>query len=49
MGELVTQSIAFVSEHATLDESKTAMEKVQKCQDVFVTERGRREEPSKGG
>jgi hypothetical protein len=48
MGELVTQSIAFVSEHATLDETKTAMEKVQKSQDVFVTERGRREEPIKG-
>jgi len=48
MGELVTQSIAFVSEHATLDEARSAMEKVQKCQDVFVTEHGDRTEAIKG-
>jgi hypothetical protein len=48
MRELVTQSIAFVSEHATLDEARTAMDKVQKCQDVFVTEHGSSEEAIKG-
>jgi hypothetical protein len=45
MGELVEKSIAFVSAKATLGDAKTAMEKTKNCQDVFVTENGKSEEP----
>lgn len=48
MDALVSQAIAFVSERATLDQARTEMEKIQKCQDVFVTEHGTRDEAIKG-
>ncbi|MBN1612743.1 MAG: hypothetical protein JW940_39335 [Polyangiaceae bacterium] len=47
MSELVTAR-AFVSQDATLDEARTEMENVPKCQDVFVTEHGTGDEPIKG-
>jgi hypothetical protein len=47
MAELVN-AIAFVPENATIEEASTAMEKVPKCQDVFVTEHGNGDEPLKG-
>jgi len=45
MRELVEKSIAFVSSKTTLGDAKAAMEKTKNCQDVFVTENGRSEEP----
>ena len=45
MRELVEKSIAFVSVKATLGDAKAAMEKTKNCQDVFVTENGKPEEP----
>jgi len=48
MRELVEKSIAFVSAKATLGDAKAAMEKMKNCQDVFVTENGKPEEPIVG-
>lgn len=45
MRELVEKSIAFVSAKATLGDAKAVMEKTKNCQDVFVTDNGRLEEP----
>jgi hypothetical protein len=45
MRDLVEKSLAFVSEKATLGEAKATMEKTKNCQDVFVTENGRADEP----
>jgi hypothetical protein len=42
--ELVTDAIAFVSNDSTIKDAKEAMEAVENCQDVFVTETGSREE-----
>ncbi len=45
MRDLVEKSIGFVSVKATLGEAKATMEKTKNCQDVFVTENGRADEP----
>jgi hypothetical protein len=44
MAALVTESIAFVPKSASIGEAKTEMERLPKCQDVFVTEHGLRDE-----
>jgi hypothetical protein len=48
MKEFVTESIAFISEKATLGEAKEKMESVKNCQDVFITENGKSTEPITG-
>jgi hypothetical protein len=48
MREIVTEAIAFVPETANLEQAKEKMEKISNCQDVFVTETGKRDEPIKG-
>ena len=48
MRQIVTEAIAFVPETANLEQAKAEMEKISKCQDVFVTESGKRDEPIKG-
>jgi hypothetical protein len=48
MKALVTDSLAWVSVHATLSEAKAKMDETPKCQDVFVTDHGVRDEPVKG-
>jgi hypothetical protein len=45
MRDLVEKSLGFVSTKATLGEAKATMEKTTNCQDVFVTENGRADEP----
>jgi hypothetical protein len=45
MVDLVEKSLGFVSVKATLGEAKTTMEKTKNCQDVFVTENGKADEP----
>jgi len=45
MLDLVEKSLGFVSVKATLGEAKATMEKTKNCQDVFVTEKGRADEP----
>jgi hypothetical protein len=45
MQELVHDAVAFVSENATLDEARQAMDGVARCQDVFVTKNGAADEP----
>ena len=47
MRELTT-SIAYVSEDDTLEDAKQAMEEIANCQDVFITETGKENEPVKG-
>jgi hypothetical protein len=48
MRDLVEKSLAFVSKKATLGDAKAIMEKTKNCQDVFVTESGRADEPITG-
>lgn len=48
LGKLISESLAFVSEDATLADAKGAMENVPGCADVFITATGRREEPTLG-
>jgi hypothetical protein len=43
--KLVEETMAFVSAEATLGDAKKEMEKNPKCQDVFVTETGKKKEP----
>ena len=45
MPDLVEKSLGFVSVKATLGDAKATMEKTKNCQDVFVTENGRADEP----
>jgi hypothetical protein len=45
MRDLVEKSLGFVSAKATLGEAKAMMEKTKNCQDVFVTQSGRGDEP----
>ena len=45
MVDLVEKSLGFVSVKATLGEAKATMEKTKNCQDVFVTENGKADEP----
>jgi hypothetical protein len=45
MFDQVGKSITFVSTKATLGDAKAQMEKTKNCQDVFVTENGRPDEP----
>lgn len=44
----LAEALAFVKIDASLAEAKRAMEAVAGCQDVFVTQNGRREEPVLG-
>ena len=44
----LTESLAFVSTDALLADAKKAMEEKKNCQDVFVTENGKEDEPVKG-
>jgi len=46
--ELISETLAFVSETASVSDARKAMSEVELCQDVFVTERGSAEEPVKG-
>jgi hypothetical protein len=46
--ELVEKSIAFVASKATLEDAKAEMEKTSNCQDVFVTQTGKADEPIQG-
>ncbi|HLP44526.1 MAG TPA: hypothetical protein VK469_01185 [Candidatus Kapabacteria bacterium] len=46
--ELVSGSIAFVSKNATLREAKTKMEETTNCRDIFITEKGKSDEPVLG-
>jgi hypothetical protein len=48
MLDQVGKSITFVSTKATVGDAKAQMEKTKNCQDVFVTENGRPEEPIVG-
>src|SRR5712691_6988483 len=48
MRDLVSKSAAFVPEAASLADAKAAMEKVQDCQDVFVTSSGQADQPVLG-
>ena len=43
--EVFERSFGFVKESATLAESKTVMESLPKCQDVFVTKNGSKDDP----
>ena len=42
--ELVSEAVAFLPKNATILHAKEEMEKIKYCQDVFVTESGKREE-----
>jgi len=42
---LIYDAIAFVSRSATVGDAKAAMDSTAKCQDVIVTESGKRDEP----
>ncbi|HEX8877560.1 MAG TPA: hypothetical protein VF777_12490 [Phycisphaerales bacterium] len=44
-GKQVQNACAYISKDATLAEAKAAMESRQNCQDVFITEHGRPDEP----
>lgn len=44
-GKQVQNACAYVAKNATLAEAKAAMEARQNCQDVFITENGRPDEP----
>lgn len=46
--DIVTGTLAFVSAEATLVDAKSAMEAVQLCQDVIVTQNGGRAQPMLG-
>lgn len=46
--ELISESIVFISQKATMGEAKEKMEAVKNCQDVFVTENGKSTEPILG-
>ena len=46
--DLVTKAIAFVPVSETLAAAKTAMEGIERCQDVIVTENGQRDEAMLG-
>jgi ATP-dependent helicase YprA (DUF1998 family) len=48
MRDMVSGSLAFVSIDATLANAKIEMEKVDNCQDVFVTDNGDKNEPVRG-
>ncbi len=48
MKKMVADSLAFVSIDATLAEAKIELGKVENCQDVFVTENGKKDEPVLG-
>ncbi len=48
MRALITESLAFVSINATVADAKTAMEQTEDCQDVFVTQGGRKADPVLG-
>jgi hypothetical protein len=48
MRDIVEKTIAFVSAKATLGDAKREMERIKNCQDVFVTQNGKREEPILG-
>lgn len=43
--ELIGKSFVFVKRTATIEDARKAMESVKNCQDVFVTENGRPDEP----
>ena len=43
--DLFEQSFGFVKASSTLADAKTEMERISKCQDVFVTQRGKNDEP----
>ena len=45
---LITESLAFVSINDTVADAKTAMEQIEGCQDVFVTQDGGKAEPVLG-
>jgi hypothetical protein len=38
MGSLVKESLAFVQLNATIADAKRAMEQIENCQDVYVTQ-----------
>lgn len=48
MGELCEKAIGFVPADANMADAKLAMENIEGCQDVFVTETGRRDSPVLG-
>lgn len=48
MRKMVEESLAFVSVDATLGDAKRLMELTENCQDVFVTQNGRKEKPVLG-
>jgi hypothetical protein len=48
MKELVQDSLAYVSESATLSDAKERMERTPNCQDIFVTENGEAGKPVLG-
>lgn len=48
MRDLVANSLGFVPAGATIAEAKRVMEETKNCQDIFVTERGSRDEPIQG-
>ncbi|MEM1114681.1 MAG: hypothetical protein AAGI11_22400 [Pseudomonadota bacterium] len=48
LGKTLKETVAFVSQAATLAEAKAAMEKIKGCADVFVTNGGSRDEPVVG-
>lgn len=46
--KLMRDAIAFVGGHATVGDAKSAMESLERCQDVFVTATGNRSEAVEG-
>ena len=48
MKKTVEKTLAFVSIASTLGDAKREMERTEKCQDVFVTQNGKQEEPVLG-
>lgn len=46
--ELIADTLAFVSETASVWDARKAMNEIERCQDVFVTEHGLADEPMKG-
>lgn len=45
MRDMLENSLGFISVKATMGDAKATMEKTKNCQDVFVTEKGRADEP----
>ena len=48
LGRLISESAAFIPITATLGDAKSAMEALANCQDVFITNSGKKSEPVLG-